>query len=476
MAAIVTNKFRLNNAEQFYESFSEASTSFYLFVGRPQPWTATTPYGGGTDSAPPTPLDNVDDEYMYFRDMQAAKRIAAADIQYAIPRHNWTSGTIYDYYRGDYGAQWSSTASDIVKTVNNGTNLWASTTLFYVLSSTNNVYKCMSNNGGVASTVEPSGTSNAEYSTGDGYVWKYMYSLTTTQITDFLTADFMPVATNATVAAAAALINGAVTQYKVMRGGSGYTNGPYTNQTLRGDGSGATFNLTVSGGAVTAVTGVAGGTGYTFADCNVDNISLIGTPSTSAIVTPIIGPNGGHGSNAVNELGGFYIMTNTTISGTEGGGDFVVDQDFRRVGIVLNPYNYGTSTVATAATLNALTSMTFDASPTPGAFLADEAITAPSGAAGKVVAWDSTTRILKYIQTQWTGVKTTAGATQGNIIPFAAADVVTSASSATGTIATGGITNPEIAYYSGNTIYAEDRAPISRATDQTENIKLIVEF
>jgi len=476
MAAIVTNKFRLNNAEQFYESFSEASTSFYLFVGRPQPWTATTPYGGGTDSAPPTPLDNVDDEYMYFRDMQAAKRIASADIQYAIPRHNWTSGTIYDYYRGDYGAQWSSTASDIVKTVNNGTNLWASTTLFYVLSSTNNVYKCMSNNGGVASTVEPSGTSNAEYSTGDGYVWKYMYSLTTTQITDFLTADFMPVATNATVAAAAALINGAVTQYKVMRGGAGYTNGTNNNQTLRGDGSAATFNLTVSGGAVTAVTGVAGGTGYTFADCNVDNISLIGTPSTSAIVTPIIGPNGGHGSNAVNELGGFYIMTNTTISGTEGGGDFVVDQDFRRVGIVLNPYNYGTSTVATAATLNALTSMTFDASPTPGAFLADEAITAPSGAAGKVVAWDSTTRILKYIQTQWTGVKTTAGATQGNIIPFAAADVVTSASSATGTIATGGITNPEIAYYSGNTIYAEDRAPISRATDQTENIKLIVEF
>ena len=476
MAAIVTNKFRLNNAEQFYESFSEASTSFYLFVGRPQPWTSTTPFGGGTDSAPPTPLDNVDDEYMYFRDMQAAKRIASADIQYAIPRHNWTTGTIYDYYRGDYGAQWSSTASDIVKTVNLGTNLWASTTLFYVLSSTNNVYKCMSNNGGVASTVEPSGTSNAEYSTGDGYVWKYMYSLTTTQITDFLTADFMPVATNATVAAAAVLINGAVTQYKVMRGGSGYTNGPYTNQTLRGDGSGATFNLTVSGGAVTAVTGVAGGTGYTFADCNVDNISLIGTPSTSAIVTPIIGPNGGHGSNAVNELGGFYIMTNTTISGTEGGGDFVVDQDFRRVGIVLNPYNYGTSTVATAATLNALTSMTFDASPTPGAFLADEAITAPSGAAGKVVAWDSTTRILKYIQTQWTGVKTTAGATQGNIIPFAAADVVTSASSATGTIATGGITQPEIAYYSGNTIYAEDRAPISRATDQTENIKLIVEF
>ena len=475
MAAIVTNKFRLNNAEQFYESFSEASTSFYLFVGRPQPWTSTTPFGGGSDSAPPTPLDNVDDEFMYFRDMLAAKRIAAADIQYAIPRHNWTSGTTYDYYRGDYGAQWSSTATDIVKTVNNGTNLWASTTQFYVLTSLNNVYKCMRNSPGaptvgggsaVASTVEPTGTSNSELTTADGYVWKYMYTLTTTQITDFLTADFMPVTTNSTVSAAA--VNGAVRHYRIMRGGAGYTNGTYATQTLRGDGSSATFTVIVSGGAVTSVTAVAAGQNYTFADCKIDSIAGIGTPGTSAIVTPIIGPKGGHGYDAVSELGGFYVMTNTTISGTEGGGDFVVDQDFRRVGIVLNPYNYGTTTISTASTLNALKSMTF--SGTPGTFLVDENITGgTSGAKGKVVSWDATTKILKYIQTQWTGVATT-----GDLTAFATSEVVTSDSSATGTIAS--LTNPEIEYSSGKTIYAEDRAPISRATDQTENIKLIVEF
>ena len=475
MAAIVTNKFRLNNAEQFYESFSEASTSFYLFVGRPQPWTSTTPFGGGSDSAPPTPLDNVDDEFMYFRDMLAAKRIAAADIQYAIPRHNWTSGTTYDYYRGDYGAQWSSTATDIVKTVNNGTNLWASTTQFYVLTSLNNVYKCMRNSPGaptvgggsaIASTVEPTGTSNSELTTADGYVWKYMYTLSTAQITDFLTADFMPVQTNSTVSAAA--VNGAVRHYRIMRGGAGYTNGTYATQTLRGDGSSATFTVIVSGGAVTSVAAVAAGQNYTFADCKIDSISGIGTPGTSAIVTPIIGPKGGHGYDAISELGGFYVMTNTTISGTEGGGDFVVDQDFRRVGIVLNPYNYGTTTISTASTLNALKSMTF--SGTPGTFLVDENITGgTSGAKGKVVSWDATTKILKYIQTQWTGVATT-----GDLTAFANSEVVTSDSSATGTIAS--LTNPEIEYASGKGIYVEDRAPISRATDQTENIKLIVEF
>ena len=481
MPAIVTNKFRLNNAEQFYESFSEASTSFYLYVGRPQPWTITTPFGGGTDSAPPTPLDNVDDEFMYFRDMQAAKRITSSDIQYAIPRHNWTSGTTYDYYRGDYGAQWSSTASDIVKTVNAGTNLWASTTLFYVLSSGNNVYKCMRNSAGaptvgggnaIASAVEPTGTSTSELTTGDGYVWKYMYTLSTSQITNFLTADFMPVATDSTVSAAA--VDGAIRNYRIMRGGAGYTNNTYTGIAVNGDGASAEVTVIVAGGAVTSVASTTAGTGYTFATLDIDAISNIGSPSTSAIVTPIIGPKGGHGYNAINELGGFYIMTNTSIASTEGSGDFVVDQDFRRVGVVLNPYNYGTTTVATASTLSALKAMTFAASPTPGTFVVDEVITGGTSAAkGKVVSWDATTRILKYIQTQWTGVET-AGSDKNKLTAFAASEVVTGAGLATGTISS--LTNPEIEYNSGNTIYAEDRSPITRATDQTENIKLIVEF
>ena len=471
MPAIVTNKFRLNNAEQFYESFSEANTAYYLFVGRPQPWTTTTPYGGGSDSAPPTPLDNVDDEFMYFRDMQAAKRIATSDIQYAIPRHTWTTGTVYDYYRGDYGAQWSSTASDIVKTVNNGTNLWASTTLFYVISSLNNVYKCMWNNGGAASTVEPTGTSNSELTTADSYVWKYMYTLTTAQVSDFLTADFMPVATDATVSAAA--VDGAIRHYKIERAGSGYTNNTYSSIAINGDGASAVVTVIVSGGAVTSVTSTAAGTGYTFATCDIDAISGIGTPSTSAIITPIIGPKGGHGFNAINELGGFYVMTNTSIASTEGSGDFVVDQDFRRVGVVLNPNNFN-GTAATASTLSALKSMTFAASPTPGTFVHDEIITGgTSDAKGKVVHWDSTNRVLKYIQTQWTGVET-AGADKNKLTAFTSGEVVTGAGAATGTISA--LTNPEIQYNSGTTIYVEDRSPITRATDQTENVKLIVEF
>ena len=246
----------------------------------------------------------------------------------------------------------------------------------------------MWNNAGVASTTEPTGTSNSELTTADGYVWKYMYTLTTAQVSDFLTADFMPVSTDATVSAAA--VDGAIRHYKIERGGSGYTNNTYTSVAINGDGASAVVTVIVAGGVVTSVTSTAAGTGYTFATCDVDAISGIGTPSTSAIVTPIIGPKGGHGFNAIDELGGFYVMTNTSIASTEGSGDFVVDQDFRRVGVVLNPNNYN-GTPATASTLSALKSMTFAASPTPGTFVHDEIITGgTSDAKGKVVHWDST--------------------------------------------------------------------------------------
>jgi len=470
MAAIVTNTFRHNNALQFYESFSEtAKTTYYLFVGRPQAWSSTT--GGGTDASPPTPLDNVDDPYMYYRDMLAAKILSTTDRQYAIPRHNWTTGVIYDMYRGDYGA---TVNSAVVQTQEGGIDMFATSTRMYVLNSANNVYKCMNNNAGGTSTTEPTGTSTSEFTTADSYVWKYMYTLSTTQITNFMTTDFIAVTTNSTVAAAA--VPGSVGQYIVANGGAGYTNGTYSTQTLRGDGTGATFTLVVASGAVSTVTAVAVGGGatqtvqYTFADCDVDAISGIGTPSTSAIVVPVISPPGGTGSNAVEELGGFYIMTNTTIAGTAGSGDFVVDQDFRRIAVVKDPYNYGTTTISTADTLSALKSVTFAASPTPGTFVNDEVITGgTSGAKGLVVDWESSTRVLKYIQTQWTGI-----AADKDLTPFAVSEVVTGAGGATGTVSA--VNNPEIEYYSGQVIYVENRAPITRASDQTENIKLIIEF
>jgi hypothetical protein len=53
-------------------------------------------------------------------------------------------------------------------------------------------------------------------------------------------------------------------------------------------------------------------------------------------------------------------------------------------------------------------------------------------------------------------------------------ETVTSESGATGVVRT--VHPPEIEYYSGDVLYIENRTPIRRASDQTENIKLIIEF
>ena len=98
MAAIITEKFRQHNADQFFESFSEASAStYYLFVGKATAFTSGTT--GGSDSSPPTPSDGpADTEFYAWDSMLAAKNVTSSDITYAIPRRNWSNGTTYDQY------------------------------------------------------------------------------------------------------------------------------------------------------------------------------------------------------------------------------------------------------------------------------------------------------------------------------------------------------------------------------------------
>ena len=107
-----------------------------------------------------------------------------------------------------------------------------------------NVYKCLDNNSNANSTSKTNSTSTSILSTGDGYKWKYMYTLTASQQTNFLSTDFMAVATDSTVAAHKLMaVN--VVKIKTISGGS---NGSHTGVDIRGDGSGGKAPVTVSGG------------------------------------------------------------------------------------------------------------------------------------------------------------------------------------------------------------------------------------
>src|SRR5210317_1803473 len=496
MPAIITNKFRLNNAEQFSESFSEtANNVYYLGIGRPQAFGTLTRADSrtdyeGTDSNPITPGDTVVREFYTYDDLIAAKRVQSTDTSFVIPRRNWTSGTVYDIYRHDYGEFQTGSTTTRVTSNSSATTLFDST--FYVLTSARRVYKCLDNNGGATSTDEPTGVSTSVTTTSDGYRWKYMYTLSAAQQSNFLSTDFMAVTTNANAATEqsnviSAAVDGALDVIKIKSAGSGGTNGTFTGIAIRGDGSGGVCSVTVSGGAVTAVTVTTAGTGYTFA--TVSNAQIVAAGATSlagAELDVIIPPKGGHGANAVEELGGFFVMLNTSLEGTESAntGDFSAVNDFRKIALLRDPTKSASAVTTNTARLTK--AIAIASSPTPGTFTVDEEINqATTGAVGKVVEWDATNRILYYIQTRHNDAGVDSN---GNQTAFSGGNVITGQSSgATGTPTTttstinsqsftSGYSASEIDADSGDILYIENRAPITRAADQTENIKLVIEF
>jgi len=211
---------------------------------------------------------------------------------------------------------------------------------------------------------------------------------------------------------------------------------------------------------------------------------------TGGVVQVVISPKGGHGYNAIEELGGHYVMTRSTLTGAEND-DVLTGNDFRNIAIVVDPTTYGTSTAASSSTYRQTYAIKLTS--TSGTFTADEKISqATTGAIGKVVEWDSTLSILYYHQERYSDFGTNS--TTGAYVAFSGANVITGAtSSATGTpdaaadsavtlanqntiTFADGYANPELQPDSGNIIYSENRKPISRSTDQTEDIRIIVEF
>ena len=499
MAAIITEKFRQHNADQFYESFSEASKNvYYLMIGKSTPFTTGT--SGGSDDSPPTPVDDIGTEFYAWDQTIALKNIASSEVNYAIPRRDWANSTTYDMNEHNVSSSNTTTSGD--------SNIYDST--FYFRTSDNRVYKVIDNNGGSAySGSEPTSTSTSTFELG-GYTLKYMYTITASDQNKFLTADFMPVSTDSTVSAAAT--DGAI-ESLVVTAGSGYTNGTYYaavygDGTSAGTSSGAVIRITVSGGTIQSFGLTAGtdttinsagsgytygtvnlGSSYTFSDTDLSTASSMGSGSGGEVAV-VISPKNGHGYDAPAELGGHYVMMRTTLTGAEAD-DVLAGNDFRNIALVIDPTTYGTTTAAPTTTYRQTYALKLTS--TSGTFSADEKITqTTTGAIGKVVEWDSTLSILYYQQERYGDYGTNS--TTGAYVAFSGANVVTGASSsATGTpdasadtavtLANGstitfsdGYANPELEPDSGNIIYQENRRPISRATDQTEDIKIIVEF
>ena len=491
MAAIITEKFRTHNAKQFIEDFSESGQSNYIFIGRSHAWT--------DDTSPPAPANSQSEEIGAYEDMIALKKVSSTDISHGLVRYDWTSGTKYDEYRDNYSSS-------------NTTNVTGVSNFFdgrgYVITDEFKVYKClktgMSGGSTVASTVKPTSVDTANPQvTGDGYMWKFMYSVVASDVIKFVTNDFIPVKSIGAKSAVAgsgtnggfgstatddgsaqwdvenAAVDGAIYHYVVTAAGSGYSNGSTGSFTLdvavEGDGSGAVATLTFASGSLSSVAfkdTSSYGSGYKRASFPTLNSAISGLSAGSgATIHPVISPINGHGADPIEELGGNYAIVNSRLEFGEGSGDFPTDNDFRRIGLIKNPVQSSDGTISSASSMTATNQLTVaDAS----SISVDDLLTdaaSESATTAKVRVVSKTGNVLKTLPVVNAG---------GEYVAFANSDEVfrngagTKSTDVTGSgVST---SHPEMTRFTGQILYVENRGAVSRAADQIEDIKLIIEM
>jgi len=439
MTSASSAKLRVNIAEQFKESVSEiANTKLYLTYGKVSSWD--------NDSSPPTPNTSMATEYEVWHNMIGGKKILGSDISHVIPRFNWSANTVYVAYDHMNG------------------NLFDGNTKFYMINKNYDVYKCLANNSGANSTVEPVAISTSvPVETSDGYVWKYMYTVSESDQLRFMTNSYIPVKTQATDDGSLQWsvqqnsTDGAILATLISSGGSGYSNTSNVIVTITGDGTSATAtaNINTVSKTVSTIQMTDYGSGYTFATA-----TITGGGGTGATARPIIGPVGGHGSDALYELGAAYLMLNPQIRGTESN-TILATNEFRQISLIKDPFTIGTTNIFSNAVFTQ--GYTFKMTGT-GDYTADEfvytgASLAASTFSGQILNWDSTTGTATVINTTGT--------------PQALS--MTGATSYT-TRFINEIKTGELANYTGHMLYIDNISPVSRASDQIDDFKILLRF
>lgn len=195
MSKLLT-KFNRNAIDSFLADVG-ASNNYFVFVG------GQTPY---PTSDVTLETDNQSVDISTWNELMFGKK---ANFSRMALKYVWESGTIYTQY------------DDSIELLDQN---------FYVVTSSRDVFKCIYNNNGLPSTSEPTkraGKLGQPVKEDDGYEWLYLYTISKSDYTRFVTANYMPVIANTEVSAAA--IDGGLFSVSVVVDGSDY---PYHSNTV----------------------------------------------------------------------------------------------------------------------------------------------------------------------------------------------------------------------------------------------------
>ena len=530
MSAIVTDQFRILNANNFVESVENTNNSYYVFVGLSNPTGAGSLVGYGRsenwNSDTPSPIDSFSYRSHTSDTMMFGKKVSSANIRRIIRRVDWVAGNRYEIYRDDYSAKNQSplTAANRLYDAN-----------YYVLNSDFKVYICIDNGstgtnplGNVSqdeptfTDLEPSKAGNS----GDGYVWKYLFTVSPSDIIKFDSTEFITVpndwssSTDAQIRAVRENGDSTVNENQIKHvyiedGGNDYADGLGQEVDIIGDGSGAKARVDVVNGTITDVRVSAGGKNYSYALVDLGTINSNVGADKKAKLIPIIPPKLGHGNDVYTELGTDRVIVYARFDDSTK--DFPIDTKFAQVGIVKNPTKAGTALTYTDNTYSSLQAVKFStvsgSSPKIGEEIRQTLTVSPLNgkvATGFVASYDLETKVMKYFRdrslnfsrtfydhTDYSGISTSGrvygfenAITSNNIVGTAtsfsgAVDINFSDATVNpngnkvinlGTTFAQGLSDSEINKGSGEIIYLDNRPIINRNPRQKEDIKIILEF
>ena len=526
MSAIITNQFRIQKARDFVAEVESATNSYYTYIGLPNPTDINTNW----ESGPPAPKDCFDEENKYWDTILSLKKINSDDVQLAVRRYLWQSGTVYDMYRHDINRDNLSKPSDV-------TSLYSAP--YYVLNSNYRVYVCLKNGvdpenpSGRPSLDEPDFTDldpRAAGGSGDGYIWKYLYTLKPSEIIKFESINFIPVPkdwftnTNFDAIRNHATTGGQLKVVTIVNRGEqvGVKNRIYTNIPISGDGSGALCTIVTNNDAkVESITVTNGGSGYTYGVVDLRKTGTFPTATIDPVFKVIIPPSIGHGYDVYRELGAKNVLLYSRIENDVENPDFTIGNKIARVGVVQNPQAYASNDnleLDKASGVGALLlkgpSGNEDLYQNTD-FTPNQEITQTVGvgttAVAKVVSYDKTTGVLKYWQDRTLAGFTTDGqittpeygysinafskdVSDLNLTIFGGTNnliidknfgtagnpgistVINNRTYYLGQSFVGGLAAPEVKQYSGEIIHVDNRTSITRSVNQKEDIKIILQF
>ena len=451
--AVVTNRIKKQVIKSIQSDLNDSDNNYFAVIGRSEDWN-------DSDVAP-NELNTPREERNFRLGAQSVKKII--DESFVVPRYNWSSGAIYSAY--------------------DDAQVGYPTQSYYVMNDNNQVYMCIQQSKDVAgnaqvSTIQPSGnTTGTPFDTADGYIWKFLYSVGALDANKYISANFIPVQfitstdsdspasdieqevvqNNATV--------GQIVGYAIDSGGSGYSSTPTV--TVTGNGTGAKVNATISGGQVTKVELIDSsgsytlGSGYDYADVAVTGG---GSPTKPSAIRAILSTPLGLGGDPRDDLRSTSIMFNAKPDGTEAG-DFIVGNDFRQVGLIKNMELPDSDAKFTESTGIALKKLVLSSITT--SFTADNTIEGnTSGVKALIDRIDSSN--IWYHQTEVTGF--------GNFDSGESISEISGSGSGILNASFAPYVEPEVDTFSGEVLYIDNRASVTRSAEQTEDIKIVIQI